>query len=199
MAKKRRKKKSILHSTFYRVYFAVVLLCLIGIGVGAHWLSGLLADYESAQPSHVAETAARMFENEDFETIFSYDTSAPELAGGDEAYYIDSMREIANGKDVSWIEAYSPNSDEKRYNVRLDGENFAEISLIPSGQTSKHGYTIWTLGSITTFVTMSEEQSEPEAEPQPVEEVPAGIPCRVTVPSEFAVTVDGAALTRRTS
>ena len=200
MAKKRKsKKKSILYSTFYRVYFAVVLLCVIGIAFGARYLNGLLKDYESAQPEHVVETAARMFEDADYDTIYDYDTSAPELAGGDKDYYVENMHEIADGKQVSWSKAYSPDDDQKLYDVDLDGERFAQIALAPSGQTTKHGYRLWQLDSVTTYVTMGEQEpvEEPEegiVEEEP-EEVPAGIPCHITVPSDSAVTVDGAALT----
>ncbi len=198
-AKKRRKgkKKGILHSTFYRVYFAVVLLCAIGIIVGANWLRGLLADYETAQPSHVADAAAQMFEDADYDTVYSYDTNAAQIAG-DKQYYIDSMREIAQGKDVTWSESYSSSEDEKVYNVLLSGEKFAEMKLVPSGETTGHGNRLWKLDSVTTNVTMG-EQEEPEPEEEPVvEEEPAepeGVACTITVPSEFAVTVDGQALT----
>ena len=57
----RKKKKSIFRSTFYRVYFALVALALVGIAVGTVWLRGMLAEYESAQPIYVAEDVARLF------------------------------------------------------------------------------------------------------------------------------------------
>lgn len=190
-SKFKKKLRRVLHSTFYRVYFALVLLCVVGIGFGARWLSEYLADYEAAQPAHVAENALKMFEDGDYETVYNYDTSAPKLASGDQAYYVKNMREIANGKAVSWTEAYSPDADERRYSVLLDDEKFAEMALVPSGNVTRHGQKLWKLDSVTTFVTMGEqEEPEPEEEPEPT-----GILCHVTVPSESAVTVDGAPLT----
>ena len=202
MAKRRRKKKSILYSIFYRVYFALVVVGVFGIIFGMNYLYGLLADYESAQPTHVAETAARLFENADYDTIYEYDTSAADVADGDKDFYLESMHTIADGQNVTWSAAYSPSEDEKRYNVLLADEKFAEISLVPSGRVTDHGYRIWRLGSVTTYVTMGEqevpEEEEEIEEPiieEEVEEVPAGFDCRITVPSESTVVVNGARLT----
>lgn len=201
MAKRRKKKKSILHSTFYRIYFAVVALGILGIVFGMNYLYGLLADYESAQPTHVAETAARLFENADYETIYGYDTSAANIADGDKEFYVENMREIAEGQEVTWSSAYSPSEDEKRYNVLLSNEKFAEISLVPSGRVTDHGYRIWRLGSVTTYVTMGEQEEPEEIEEveEPAEEavveLPAAIECRITAPSESTVAVDGVRLT----
>ena len=44
---RRRKKKSIFKSTFYRVYFALVALALIGIVLGTMWLMGTLRQVDS--------------------------------------------------------------------------------------------------------------------------------------------------------
>lgn len=194
MTKKRRKKKSVFRSAFYRIYFAAVILCIAGIVVGVRWLDGLLVDFESAQPVYVARDAARMFEDADFETIYSMDSSAAGMEGVDKAYYIDSMREIASGKAVSWNEAYSPSEDEKLYRVSLDGEKFAEFSLVPSGAETPHGNRLWKLNDVTTYVTIA--QPEPEPTPEPTPEAPAveKITCTITVPSSFKVVVDGEAM-----
>ena len=198
MAKKRKKKSKlqiVLHSVFYRVYFAVVVLAVIGIVIGTNYLHGLLADYESAQPTHVAEEAAQLFANADYETIYSYDTTASDIADGDRNFYIESMHEIADGRDVTWSPAYSPSEDERRFNVLLADEKFAEISLVPSGEVTAHGYRLWRLGSVTTFVTMGEQEipeEEPEEEEAPVEEaVEVRQVFHITAPSESTVVVDG--------
>ena len=199
MAKKRRRKKSIWQSTFYRIYFGVIVVGVIGIVIGTRYLNGVLKDYESAQPVHVAETAAQMFENADYESIYNYDTSASSIAEGDKAFYVDSMHEIADGKQVTWSAAYSSNDDEQLYNVLLENEKFAEITLVPSGEVTSRGNRLWTLGSVTTYVTLGEQEPVEEVEEEPVEEVeeevPAGTPYHITVPSESTVTVNGVALT----
>ena len=130
----RKKKKSIWRSTFYRVYFALVALALVAIVIGTLWLRGVLKDYESAQPKYVAGDVGRLFENADYEAIYNVDTSAAQFEG-DEALYLDNLRQLTDGKRVEWTPAFSANKDERKYNVNLDGERFATFTLVPSGQT----------------------------------------------------------------
>ena len=139
MAKKRRRKKSIWRSTFYRVYFAAVVVGVIAIVIGTRYLNGVLKDYESAQPAHAAQTAARMFEDADYDRIYEYDTSAAGIAAGDREFYVESMREIASGKQVTWSAGYTSNDDERVYNVLLENEKFAQITLVPSGEVTSRG------------------------------------------------------------
>ena len=201
MAKKRRRRKSIWKSTFYRVYFALVALCVIGIIIGARYLNNVLADYESAQPVYAAQTAAQLFERADYETIYDYDTSASSIAEGDKEFYVESMREIAEGKDVTWSASYASSEDEKIYNVMLGNEKFAEISLVPSGRVTSHGNRYWTLNSITTYVTLGEqgnagEGAAGEQAGEPAEEAPAGVAYHITAPTDSTVVVNGVQLTQ---
>ena len=203
MTTKKKKKKSILKSRFYQVYFAVVAVLLIAIFVGTGWLRGVLADYESAQPVYAAEEVAKLFEDGDYQRIYDLDTSAEQIAGGDKAFYLESMAEITAGKSVEWSEAFSTEKDIHKYNVTLDGDRFASFTLVPSGKTTPKGNPLWTLGDVTTYVTRQEpdpveetpEPTEaPEAEPEPTPEPAQLYECRVTVPTGYSVTVDGVAL-----
>ena len=194
MSKKSKKKKSILKSRFYQIYFGALALALILIVVGTVWLNGLLRDYESAQPVYVAQQVARLFEDKDFENIYALDTSAGEIAEGDRDFYVESMRDIASGKSVEWTEGFSTDEDERKYNVSLDGERFASFTLVPSGQETPRGNRLWTLGSVTTNVALAEpapaEEELPEATP-----VPTGATVKVSAPQGYSVTVDGVLLT----
>ena len=186
--RRRAHKRSILRSRFYQVYFILLILCVAGIALGARYLNGVLEDYESAQPRYVAQEAAQLFERGDYETIFALDSSMRDVPEEERPYYIGQLEALEAGRKVSWTEAYSANDDERRYRVSLDGEKFAEFTLVPSGARTEHGNRLWTLGSITTFVRIEEPQVvEPEPTPTPV---PA-ITCSITVPSTFTVTVDG--------
>ena len=189
-----KKLKKILHSRFYQVYFGVVLLALVAMCIGRVWLNGVLVDYESSQPVYVAEKVANLFESADYETIYKLDTSASEIADGDEAFYLDSMEELTSGKDVEWSEGYSSTESERNYNVTLDGDRFATFSLVPSGETTKHGNTLWKLGSISTLVKV---EATPEPTPVAPKATPTPVPgteCRIKVPNDYTVTVDGTAL-----
>lgn len=186
--RRRRSRKNILHSRFYQIYFILLILCVAGVALGMRYLNGVLADYESAQPRYVAQQAAQLFERGDYEAIFGLDSSMQDVDEADRPYYIDQLRSLAAGKEVSWTEAYSADDNERRYRVSLDGEKFAEFTLVPSGAQTEHGNRLWTLGSITTSVRIEEPQIvEPEPTPTPI---PA-ITCSITVPSSFSVTVDG--------
>lgn len=200
---KSKKKKSILKSRFYQVYFIVVAVVLVAIFFGTIWLRGLLADYESAQPVYVAEDVAKMFQAGDYDALYAVDTSAAEISGGDRAFYARSLSEIASGKTVEWSEAFSTDENAHRYNVTLDGDRFATFTLVPSGETTARGNRLWKLGDVTTHVTLSEPEPEPEPEPEATPEptaepLPRGdgelYECRITVPSGYAVTVEGVRL-----
>ncbi len=190
-----KKKKSIWSSTFYRVYFALVAVALVAIAVGTGWLKGVLRDYESAQPVYVAREAARLFETSDFKEIYELDTSARQFEEADKALYVETLTELAQGKEVAWSEAFSPSEDERNYSVTLDGERFATFTLVPSGETTARGNRLWKLGSVTTGVSLKQEEAvqevEAEPEPEPTEQTYL---CRITAPAGYTVVVDGVTL-----
>ena len=191
----RKKRKSIWKSTFYRVYFALVALALVAIAVGTLWLRGVLRDYESAQPKYVAEDVGKLFENADYEAIYNVDTSAAQFAGGDETLYLDNLKQLTAGKRVEWTPAFSADKNERKYNVNLDGERFATFTLVPSGQTTARGNTLWKLGSVTTLVQLQQATPTPEPVATPEPEPAVRYTCRITVPEGYSVTVDGETLT----
>lgn len=181
------KFKGLFGSWYYRIYFPLVALALIGIVVGLHWLNGFAADYETAQPIHVADQVAQMFVEGDYDRLYDLDTAAQTLSGGDRAFYVQSLGEAAAGKQVEWSNAFSSVKDEMRYNVTLDGSRFASFTLVPSGQTTAHGNTLWQLGSVTTNVML-------ESEVAPTD--PNQMPYRVRALPDYTVTVDGRTLTQ---
>ena len=191
----RKKRKSIWKSTFYRVYFALVALALVAIALGTLWLRGVLRDYESAQPKYVAEDVGKLFENADYEAIYNVDTSAAQFAGGDETLYLDNLKQLTAGKRVEWTPAFSADKNERKYNVNLDGERFATFTLVPSGQTTARGNTLWKLGSVTTLVQLQQATPTPEPVATPEPEPAVRYTCRITVPEGYSVTVDGETLT----
>ena len=186
---RKKKKKSLLDSRFYRIYFTVVVAVLVLILVGTVWLMSYLRDLESAEPIYVARDVAALFENGDFENLYRMDGSA--AAVGDREFYVENMRRIVNGRTVSWSEVFDENADEHRYAVTVDGERFATFTLVPNGQTNRRGHRLWTLGTVQTNVAVQ----EPEVVEAPVVEIPVvTTPVRVTAPRGYGVTVDGVIL-----
>ena len=172
-------------SWFYRVYFGVVAVVIIAIVIGLHWLNGVVADYEIAEPSHVAEDVAKLFEDGSYDAIYDLDTAASEISGGDRAFYAQSLRAVSSGKAITWSFA-SESEGQRRYNVNLDGNRFATFTLVPSGEKTSHGNAMWKLGSITTNVVT--ESAVRAAEPEMA-------PYRIQAPADYTVTIDGAPLT----
>ena len=184
----KKKKKGVLSSVFYRIYFTLVIIALIAIAVGMGWLNTYLKDVETAEPVYVAQEVAKLFQNTDFESIYALDTSAASISGGDKAFYVENMHQIADGADIQWAEDYSPKSDERNYRVTVNGSRFATFTLVPSGRVTSRGNTLWALGSVATNVELKE--------PEPEEIVPdVQIAFSITAPSDSVVTVEGRELT----
>ena len=184
------KKTNLLDSKFYRVYFTCLAAAVVVILVGTVWLMGILRDVESAQPIYVARQVAQLFEAKDFSDIYALDTSAAQIAQGDKDFYVENMNAIAEGKTVDWSEAFSTDEDRRRYNVTLDGERFASFTVVPNGETTARGSRLWTLGAVTTYVTLDESAAQPEAA---APETTYAL--SITAPKGYAVTVDGVAVT----
>lgn len=187
--KNNRKKKTlkrILKSRFYRVYFAVVAVALAAIAIGLVWLNGVVGDYEISQPVHAAQEVAQLFEQADYDRLYDLDTAARDFSGGDRALYVESLTALSEGRQIAWHEAYSANPDERKYAVTLDGEKLAAFTLVPSGKTTKHGNTLWMLGSVTTNVALRGTEAAGDL---------SAAPYRVTAPAGYTVTVNGRTLT----
>ena len=192
---KKKKKRGILASRFYRVYFAVVAVALLAVAIGLVWLNGVVKDYEISQPVHAAEEVAKLFEDGDYDRIYDLDASASEISGGDRAFYVQSLTELAAGREVRWREAYSADPNEKKYSVSLDGDKLATFTLVPSGRTTGHGNTLWQLGSVDTNVALKGSEEAEAAEAADAAADGLTVACRVKAPSGYTVTVDGRALT----
>jgi len=186
--KKQRKKKGLLSSRFYRIYFAVVAVAVVAIAIGLVWLRGAVADYEIAQPVHAAEEVAALFEEGDWDRIYDLDTSAKDISGGDKTLYVQQLTELTDDGDIAWSPAFSSNPDEMRYTVTLDDDKLATFTLVPSGQITGHGNRLWKLGSITTHVAVEGTEAAAAGDLSVA-------PYRVKAPTGYTVSVNGRELT----
>ena len=182
----RKKKKGLLSSRFYRIYFVVVAVALVAIVIGLVWLNGAVADYEVAQPVHAAEEVAALFEEGDWDRIYDLDTSAKDISDGDRALYVERLTELTDDGDIAWSPAFSSNPDEVKYTVTLEDDKLAACTLVPSGQTTSHGNRLWKLGSITTHVAVEGTEAAGDL---------SVAPYRVKAPEGYTVTVNGRELT----
>ena len=182
----RKKKKGLLSSRFYRIYFVVVAVALVAIVIGLVWLNGAVADYEVAQPVHAAEEVAALFEEGDWDRIYDLDTSAKDISDGDRALYVERLTELTDDGDIAWSPAFSSNPDEVKYTVTLEDDKLATFTLVPSGQTTSHGNRLWKLGSITTHVAVEGTEAAGDL---------SVAPFRVKAPEGYTVTVNGRELT----
>lgn len=182
----RKKKKGLLSSRFYRIYFVVVAVALVAIVIGLFWLNGAVADYEVAQPVHAAEEVAALFEEGDWDRIYDLDTSAKDISDGDKALYVERLTELTDDGDIAWSPAFSSNPDEVKYTVTLEDDKLATFTLVPSGQTTSHGNRLWKLGSITTHVAVEGTEAAGDL---------SVAPYRVKAPEGYTVTVNGRELT----
>ena len=182
----RKKKKGLLSSRFYRIYFVVVAVVLVAIVIGLVWLNGAVADYEVAQPVHAAEEVAALFEEGDWDRIYDLDTSAKDISDGDRALYVERLTELTDDGDIAWSPAFSSNPDEVKYTVTLEDDKLATFTLVPSGQTTSHGNRLWKLGSITTHVAVEGTEAAGDL---------SVAPYRVKAPEGYTVTVNGRELT----
>lgn len=182
----RKKKKGLLSSRFYRIYFVVVAVALVAIVIGLVWLNGAVADYEVAQPAHAAEEVAALFEEGDWDRIYDLDTSAKDISDGDRALYVERLTELTDDGDIAWSPAFSSNPDEVKYTVTLEDDKLATFTLVPSGQTTSHGNRLWKLGSITTHVAVEGTEAAGDL---------SVAPYRVKAPEGYTVTVNGRELT----
>ncbi|MBQ6122750.1 MAG: hypothetical protein IJI59_13565, partial [Clostridia bacterium] len=186
--KKHRKKKGLLSSRFYRIYFTVVAVAVVAIAIGLMWLRGAVADYEIAQPVHAAEEVAALFEEGDWDRIHDLDTSAKDISGGDKALYVQQLTELTDDGDIAWSQAFSSNPDEMKYTVTLDDDKLATFTLVPSGQTTGHGNRLWKLGTITTHVAVEGTEAAAAGDLSVA-------PYRVKAPTGYTVSVNGRELT----
>lgn len=184
--KRSKKKKGLLSSRFYRIYFIVVAVALVAIVIGLVWLNGAVADYEVAQPVHAAEEVAALFEEGDWDRIYDLDTSARDISDGDKALYVERLTELTDDGDIAWSPAFSSNPDEVKYTVTLEDDKLATFTLVPSGQTTAHGNRLWKLGSITTHVAVEGTEAAGDL---------SVAPYRVKAPEGYTVTVNGRELT----
>lgn len=181
MAKKKQKKKNIIQllreGWFYRIYFGVMALCCIALVFGLITLRGVMVEYEQTRPVHSAEEVLNLISQRSWSEIYVHDESARRLKHETPEQYAQYMNDLTQNKSFTLKSVLSINDDEQKYNVLMDGQKFAELTLEPSGETTAHDFRHWQLKSIATTAFDANEYT-------------------VTAPADSAVQVNGQTLTQ---
>lgn len=163
-AKKKRKKKarrSILRllrdGWFYRIYFGLLALCAVALAVGLYTLNGVMREYEQTRPVHAAEEALEMFESGDWAGIRELDESAKKLKYETPEQYVQYMEKLADGKAFALKSVISLEDNEQKYNVMMDGQKLAEVTLEQSGEATAHNFKYWKVKDLRTLAFVSNE------------------------------------------
>lgn len=129
-------------SLFYKI-LPVFLLVLLGgfLAVRFALLRPWLVRYEASQPKHASQQIfADLFSPADWGRVH-------ELAGleGDREDFVRSMEEMTEGRGLSLVETSAGLSGDRRYIVKLEGENLAAFTLktAPEGEEPT-----WRLGGV---------------------------------------------------
>lgn len=124
---------------FYAIYFGVLFVAVIAVVVGLGWLRGYLAEYESAQPIHIAEQVFDMyFKSRDFELLVQKtDTSDRLEAPAAVAEYLHSQYDTA---ELTYNSVTSDDSDSVKYIVKTGDYKIASFTLKKSGEKTRRGF-----------------------------------------------------------
>ena len=168
-------KKRTRMSVFYIVYFACILLFLLGVHLALRVVRTYLADYESAQPQHEAQRVFDAYYSEG-----KYASLAP-LAEKTVSpletpeHLVQYLEEYTAGKTLSFSSITTGLDDTYKYIVKADDVKFSAFTLVKSGEKTPKGFDLYKLGSFDLYCKPSKTAS-------------------VTVPRGYAVYVNGVLL-----
>ncbi len=186
--KKRNQKKQF--PKFYLIYFACLVISILAITVVLGIISGRLAEYEAAQPKYVAaEIFAKYFEpTVDYSALLA--DAVYDAGGATPAEITDHLTKvIADGK-LTYSRGSSADEDSATFIVKAGKVKIASINLVPSEETTDHGYQMYKFDSIELFVSVSDTTFVEDNTDQPVTYT-----VTVHAPEGYSVTVGETALT----
>jgi LmbE family N-acetylglucosaminyl deacetylase len=136
---------------FYIILITVLLLAtgaVVGLNV---YINGRLAEFEAAQPHHVAEAMfARYFTEPDFAALIA--ESGYVLREGESlenaVLYFSELAMQGNLDYYLAVSAFEEQEGAVVYIVRSGEVNVAKLTLLPSGETTAHGHPLYAEGDI---------------------------------------------------
>lgn len=147
MSKKSKKKRGF--PVFYTIYWTLVVLVLIAIGIGCRYLWDYCVDYEAVQPKYAAQEYIDIYEKGDISRMIELSGGGIELYDYENASdYEEYVRSILEGKTITCEPAYSSDKTVKKYKAKADGAVFSEFTLKMSDKKSEHGLDMWEFDSM---------------------------------------------------
>ena len=119
--------------------FLIVLLCV------CLWLRGVLAEYESVQPSNIAkDVMTQYFSSPSLERVITEYTDIDDNEASRLSAYFASL--YKNGFIFS--SASSDDESTAKFNVSCDLKKVASFALVKTGDKTKHGFDSYKLETI---------------------------------------------------
>ena len=184
MAKKKTRKKQkknlltlLKESWFWRIYCALVVLFVASLIVGLSILSGVMGEYEETRPVYAAQDVLATLNARNWTEVYSMDESAKALTQETPEQYAEYMNNLTTGYEFSLKNILSLNENEARYNVMMNGQKFAELTLEHSGEKTGHGYDCWQVKTLATTAMAASEYT-------------------ITAPADSTVAVNGQTLSQ---
>jgi LmbE family N-acetylglucosaminyl deacetylase len=154
---------------FYRVVIAVFIVAT-GVVIGVNvYIKDRLREFEAAQPYHVAAAMFdKYFLNPDFAALIA--ESGYVLRDGESLdNAVNYFSELANGGNLDFSLAVSTFEEQEEaiaYIVRAGDVNIAKLTLVPSGETTKHGHLLYADGGI--MLVRRDRPEPPAADVEPI-------------------------------
>ncbi|MBQ3078694.1 MAG: hypothetical protein IJC48_01670 [Clostridia bacterium] len=138
-------------------FFYLVLLGLIGFVFFFiyTYLEDTLSRYESVQPKYVAEEFGKIFIEQDYKKLYTYEDHS-ELSLEDEEDYVNYISSLTEGTYIDYKEVPSKDPNVKKYSVTSNGRSFASFTIEKTGEKVNCGFLgdveVYAPGDITTDV-----------------------------------------------
>ncbi len=184
MKKRNQKKKFPL---FYVLYFSILVVTILSIIIALGVISKRLAEYESAQPKHVAaEVFTKYFEPLNFSALLA--DAVYDAGSATQGEITDHLTKEIGGSKITYSLGSSSTEGIVTYIVKAGKIKFAAINLSLSGETTEHGYPLYALSSLELFVSTDVVETPPETEP------PVTYTVSVCAPAGYKVVLNGTEL-----
>ena len=144
---KKRKRK------FRKLLLLYISFLIVALIIGSIIFSSYLASFENGQPSHIAETIVKSYQDQ--QSIVNFVTANADKTGISENIEAVAQTYATNiaGKNISYKENSDFRPDSPSYDIRADGNTVAKVTLSSPG-TGAFGSPKWEVSklNITEFL-----------------------------------------------